>query len=127
MTGSARGGRSTTGRAAATKKTTPPKQDPDFVYVNTNDLTAGEIEAVEESSGVSIAHYGQMDKAQGPISRAIGWVFRLRTDPDIVYEDKNCGRGVRPQCGDCHCARRLKVLYLSEAPTPPSGGNGSAT
>lgn len=96
------------------------------MFATTDDLTAGEIEAIEEAAGVPITHYGQMDKAQGPISRAIGWVFRLRVDPDIVYEDKACGRGMRPQCGDCHCARRLKVMYVAkEPPVPPSGENGS--
>lgn len=125
MTGRARGGQSATRRPAA-KSTATPKPDPDHVFVNTNDLTAAEIEAIEEAAGVPITHYGEMDKAQGRISRAIGWVFRLRTDPDVVFEDKECGRGLRPQCGDCHCARRLKVMYVTEAvPVPPSGESGS--
>jgi hypothetical protein len=113
-------------RRPAAKKPVEPMPDPDLVWADTNDLTAGEIEAIEEAAGVPITHYGQMDKAQGPLSRAVGWAFRIRTDPDIVYEDKTCGRGMRPQCADCHCARRLKVMYVSsEAPVPPSGGNGS--
>jgi hypothetical protein len=124
MTTKARGVRATTSRPAASKPAA--KQDPDRVWVDTNDLTAGEIEAIEEVSGASINYYGQIDKAQGRLSRAIGWAFRSRTDPSIVYEDKACDRGVRPQCGDCHCSRRLKVLYrITEAPVPPSGENGS--
>lgn len=125
MTGTARGARATTSRAAAKKDTTPP-QDPDAVWVDTNTLTAGEIEAIEEAAAVPITHFRQMDKAQGPISRAMGWIVRLRTDSTAVYEDKSCDRVGRPQCGDCHCARRLKVMYHEvSAPTPPSGGNGS--
>lgn len=122
MTAQARGDRPATRRAAVKKPA--PTPDPDLVWANTHDLTAGEIEAIEEAAGVPITHYGQMDKPQGPLSRAVGWAFRQRTDPDIVFEDKGCGRGMRPQCGDCHCARRLKVMYLQlEAPVPPSGEN----
>lgn len=106
--------------------TTPPKQDPDVVFVDLNDLTAAEYEAVEEMSGLPIGRAMDVEKPSGAIQRAMGWAVKVRTDPEFPFEDSECGRGNRPRCGDCHCSRRLKVFVtMSEAPVPPSGGNGS--
>jgi hypothetical protein len=133
MTAQARGGRSTTGRAAAKKtvtETTPAAQkpDPDVVWVDLNNMTAAEYEAVEELSGLPVARAMDVQKPQGSIQRAMGWVVKIRDVPEMPFEDEDCGRGVRPRCGDCHCSRRLKVFVrISEAPVPPSGENGSST
>lgn len=123
MTGRARGGQTTARGTAPAKKTTP-KVDPDFVVVDLNDFAASELESVEELSGLPISRSVDFEKPQGAITRAMGWVVKVRTDPDFPYEDPDCDRGKRPRCGDCHCSRRLKVAFrVSELPVPPSGEN----
>src|SRR5215204_5720531 len=110
MTAQARGGRSTTGRAAATKKPAAApavKPDPDVVWVDLNDLTAADYESVEELSGLPVARAMDVQKPQGSIQRAMGWVVRVRKEPDFPFEDEECDRGRRPRCADCHCSRRL--------------------
>lgn len=123
MTGKAAGARSTSGRAAASKPER--KVDPDVVFVDLNDMTAAEFEAVEELSGLPVARTFDVEKPQGSISRAMAWAVRVRTDPDFPFEVEDCGRGQRPRCSDCRCSRRLKfMLQLSAPPVPPSGENG---
>lgn len=123
MAASARGAKGPQ-RTPAAK--TPPKPDPDVVFVDLNDMTAAEYEAVEELSGLPVAQAMNVEKPSGAIQRAMAWAVKVRTDPDFPFEDPECDRGNRPQCGGCHCSRRLKVyVQLSEAPVPPSGENGS--
>lgn len=125
MTAKARGVRATTPRRPAASKPAP-KQDPDKVFVAFNELTAGEIETVEEVTGLPVTRTTDLEKPQGAVNRAVGWVVRLRTDPSVPYDNEACGRGHLPQCADCLCSRRLKVFYLREAaPIPPTGESGS--
>lgn len=121
----AKGDRPAARRAGAKNTEDTPKQDPDFVFVDLNDLTAAEYEAVEELSGLPVARSLDVEKPQGALQRAMAWVLRVRTDPDFPWEVEDCGRGKRPRCADCHCSRKLKfMLLLSAPPVPPSGENG---
>lgn len=121
MTGKARGGRPTS-RAAASKTT--PTPDPDLVEIRLDDMTSAEYEAVEELSGLPVARSLDVEKTQGSLNRAMAWVVRLRTDPDMPWEKEDCGRGARPRCSDCVCSRRLKHIFrFSGSPVPPSGEN----
>lgn len=122
MTGSAAGSQPAKRRAAAKKPAA--KTDPDLVEIRLGDMTSAEYEAVEELSGLPVARTLDVEQVQGSLNRAMAWVVRVRTDPDMLWEKEDCGRGVRPRCGDCVCSRRLKhVFRFAAAPVPPSGEN----
>lgn len=57
------------------------------VEVDLSYLTVGEIEQIEERSGMSIDALNQADIYKGKILRAVGYVMKKRDNPDFTWED----------------------------------------
>lgn len=57
------------------------------VTVDINDLTAAEIEAVEEVIDASIVSVFDPKARQGKAARALGWVMVRRTNPEFTLEE----------------------------------------
>jgi hypothetical protein len=75
----------------------------DLLNVDLDHLTVGEIEEIEDLTGLSIDAFGEKGKPKGKMLRAIGYVTRKRTDPAYTWE----------------AAGNLRV-ELGSAPVPPT-------
>jgi hypothetical protein len=84
-----------------------PEQDPNVLNVDLDHLTVGEIEDIEELSGLSIDAFGKDGVPKGKAMRALGFVIRRREDPEFTWEQ----------------ARDLKIKFDQQA-VPPTGSDG---
>lgn len=71
--------------------------------LNVDDLTLGELEDIEEKTGVNVATLKQGSALPAKVLTAIVWVMKRREDPSFTYE----------------LAREMKVTeLLAEVPAP---------
>lgn len=84
-------------------------EDPDLVRVDPDILTIGEVELVEELSGMSIDTFSRPGTPKAKFMRAMGMVYRRRTDPGFTWEQ----------------AAHLRVRMDDGKNVPPQSGNGS--
>lgn len=59
----------------------------DRFKIDVDSLTIGELEQVEELSGMPIAWLGDVNRPQSKLMRALVYVVKRRTDPTFTYED----------------------------------------
>jgi len=87
-----------------TRRATAKTQDPSIVVADLEDMTCGEIEEFEERTGNPVNFYTAKGTPQGKALRVLGWIFKLREDPEFTYED----------------AANLRVGIKLSAPVPPT-------
>lgn len=86
---------------------TTKKPDPNVLNVDLDHLTVGEIEDIEELSGLSIDAFGKEGVPKGKVMRALGFVIRRRADPDFTWEQ----------------SRDLKIQLTEEKVPPTASGD----
>ncbi len=59
----------------------------DFLSVDVNDLTVGEIETIEDLIDASIDSIGEKGARKGRFLRAVAYVVKRREDPEFTWED----------------------------------------
>lgn len=82
---------------------------PEYIAVDPDMLTIGEVEEVEELAGISIDTFSRPDTPKAKFMRAMAFVTRRRTHPDFTWEQ----------------AGRHRVR-IEKTPIPPTDDNGSA-
>lgn len=66
---------------------TEPEKDDDFVVIDMDELTVGEIEIIEEMADAPIDNMGLVGARKGKLLRAIAFVGKRRTVPDFSWAD----------------------------------------
>lgn len=76
--------------------------DNEFLEFNLNDLTIGEIEEIEDLTGLPFTGLLNEGQPMGRVLRAVAYVAKRRENPDFTFED----------------AGKLKFRAVSDTPDP---------
>ena len=57
------------------------------VVIDVNDLTLGEVEEIENLTGLTVGDFGDGTKMSAKLVTAFVYISKRRTDPDFTIED----------------------------------------